>query len=266
VVFETEYQTILNAATTDGVGLPKYTEQIRQNNLVKDLKNAGLWSKLGSFYMFRLDASGGGDNAFSLYDWIEPNDELAEAQLISFPGYAITPEFINDYGWRMRIGTGIKLESPTFAINPITISSSGNSVGSYVVEYISGATTDNASIWSSLSNTFNAARYFDTTNHKIFRDKTLTTSYDFTGEGFKATTIDGRPDTDTTIIFRNNGVSTSRTKTGIDIGIAPQLQLNGQKALNNFDWVVGMCYSGGGGLYSTDVEVLDTIITNYMTS
>ena len=64
--FDADYAAILNYATTQGYTLPSASQQILQNQLVVDLKAAGVWSKLDTFAVFATD----GDSDFALIDWI----------------------------------------------------------------------------------------------------------------------------------------------------------------------------------------------------
>jgi hypothetical protein len=55
--FDSDYQAVLNyAATIPGCILPTAGQQIKQNQLVLDLKLAGAWSKLDTFAVFATDA------------------------------------------------------------------------------------------------------------------------------------------------------------------------------------------------------------------
>jgi hypothetical protein len=63
--FDVDYQSILDYATTQGYTLPSGGQQSKQNKLVVDLKDAGIWSKLDTFAVFATD----GDSDFALIDW-----------------------------------------------------------------------------------------------------------------------------------------------------------------------------------------------------
>jgi hypothetical protein len=71
--FDTDYQAVLNYATTQGYTLPSAGQQTLQNQLVLDLKTAGVWSKLDTFGVFATD----GDSDFALIDWIRLSDYTA---------------------------------------------------------------------------------------------------------------------------------------------------------------------------------------------
>ena len=63
--FDLDYQAILDYATTQGYTLPSESQQLLQNQLVVDLKDGGIWSKLDTFAVFATD----GDEDFALIDW-----------------------------------------------------------------------------------------------------------------------------------------------------------------------------------------------------
>jgi hypothetical protein len=62
---DADYQAVLDYATTQGYTLPSPSQQLLQNQLVVDLKDAGVWSKLDTFAVFATD----GDSNFALIDW-----------------------------------------------------------------------------------------------------------------------------------------------------------------------------------------------------
>jgi hypothetical protein len=63
---DADYQAVLDYATTQGYTLPSAAQQSLQNQLVIDLKDAGIWDKLDTFGVFATD----GDSDFALIDWI----------------------------------------------------------------------------------------------------------------------------------------------------------------------------------------------------
>jgi hypothetical protein len=71
--FDADYQAVLDYATTQGYTLPSSGQQALQNQLVLDLKTAGVWSKLDTFGVFATD----GDSDFALIDWIKLSDYTA---------------------------------------------------------------------------------------------------------------------------------------------------------------------------------------------
>jgi len=71
--FDADYQAVLNYATTQGYTLPSAGQQTLQNQLVVDLKDGGIWSKLDTFGVFATD----GDSDFALIDWKRLSDYTA---------------------------------------------------------------------------------------------------------------------------------------------------------------------------------------------
>ena len=69
VTFESEYQAILSYAISQGYALPSAFSQLMQNQCVKDLKDAGFWSKMDILYHFYNDAS---TIDFALINWKNP--------------------------------------------------------------------------------------------------------------------------------------------------------------------------------------------------
>jgi hypothetical protein len=70
---DADYQAVLDYGTAQGYTLPSASQQVLQNQLVVDLKAAGVWSKLDTFAVFATD----GDSDFALIDWIRLTDYTA---------------------------------------------------------------------------------------------------------------------------------------------------------------------------------------------
>jgi hypothetical protein len=66
VIYDVAYQAILDYATTQGYTLPSASQRLLQEQLLIDLKDAGVWSKLDTFAVFAND----GNSNFALIDWI----------------------------------------------------------------------------------------------------------------------------------------------------------------------------------------------------
>jgi hypothetical protein len=62
---DADYQAVLTYATTQGYTLPSFGQRLLQNQLVIDLKAAGIWNKLDSFGVFATN----GSSDFALIDW-----------------------------------------------------------------------------------------------------------------------------------------------------------------------------------------------------
>lgn len=88
--FDTDYQAILDYATTQGYTLPSEAQRVKQNQLLVDLKSAGIWSKLDTFANFATD----GSSNFALIDW----KRLTQYTAVN------SPTFITNQGFR---GNGV---------------------------------------------------------------------------------------------------------------------------------------------------------------
>ena len=64
-----DYTALKSYATTQGYSLPSNSQQIIQEQLIKDLKTAGVWDKLDLLYVFATD----GDNDFATLNWKAPS-------------------------------------------------------------------------------------------------------------------------------------------------------------------------------------------------
>jgi hypothetical protein len=71
--FDSDYQAILNRATTLGYTLPNATQQALQNQLLLDLKSSGAWAKMDVFYMF----ANNGSKEFATINWKSPSSNQA---------------------------------------------------------------------------------------------------------------------------------------------------------------------------------------------
>jgi hypothetical protein len=86
--FTSEYQAILTAGS--GFTRPSASQQILQNQLIIDLKAAGVWSKLDSFMMFRND----GSREFATINWKDTTN------LATVPSGNSFPTFSSAYGFQ----------------------------------------------------------------------------------------------------------------------------------------------------------------------
>lgn len=262
--FTAEYLAILSRASGLGYTAPVYSQQVLQNQLIVDLKAAGYWAKLGNMYMFKVDLTAGGSPQFTFLNWISPANPACSIQ-INTGGF--TPPVHTTQGWRFTNENRMVIGSNVGGgINPINTTSIRNSEGTYVAAFVANSSTGSNLMWSTDNNGWNKAFYNTTAGHTIFRGIGLTDSFDFTGLGFKAATIDGVITSDTTIFFQNGGAQTPKTKTGVDVGVGGNnlyLNFNGSNSNNSFSWTSGFWFSGAG-LSSADMPGFQTIITNYM--
>lgn len=64
-IYEPQYKSILDFATTQGYTLPSTAQRLKQNTLLSSLKTSGVWNKLDTFANFATD----GSSNFALIDW-----------------------------------------------------------------------------------------------------------------------------------------------------------------------------------------------------
>jgi hypothetical protein len=90
--FDADYKAVLDYATTKGYTLPSASQQALQNQLLVDLKDAGIWSKLDTFAVFATDAEdspGSGTSNFALIDW----KRLSDYNPVNSPTFATNQGF-----------------------------------------------------------------------------------------------------------------------------------------------------------------------------
>jgi hypothetical protein len=265
LVLEPEYQAVLTQAQVLGYDSPGYTQRNKQNQLVRDLKTAGLWTKISQLYMFRVDTSDGTSPGFTFINWITPT---ISASLQRTNTTFALPSFTNNVGWTFNQNNSIQLgQNIGLGPSPITLTTStGNTEGVYYQAFIGNSSSGNNYIWSTNNNEWNRALYNNTTLHSIWREKQLTASYDFTGLGFKCQTTDGLINTDVNRVFRNGGVSTTRSVASADTGIGGGSMFVNGVSTGRHSWTCGMWFNGANLSSSVDVPALETIINSYMTS
>ena len=85
--FDADYQAVLNYATAQGYTLPSAGQQTKQNQLMLDLKSAGVFSKMDAFWVLATD----GDNNYALIDWVAQSKNATRVNSPTFTanqGYA----------------------------------------------------------------------------------------------------------------------------------------------------------------------------------
>jgi len=177
---DADYQAVLDYATTQGYTLPSASQQALQNQLVVDLKDAGIWSSLDLFYVFATD----GDSDFASINWKDPNNfeciEVNSPTFTSNQGFASngTSSYLNtDYNV-LNDSTNFQLLSNGLAYYVTDVGSvhhgarDGNDPNQ--IFYTSAAkrhqinannfTTSNNTYYASVRNGSNVAQYENNTN------------------------------------------------------------------------------------------------------
>jgi len=83
--FDSDYQAVLDFATSEGITLPSTSQQILQNNVVLSLKDKGLWNKKDVFGLFATD----GNVDFALICW----KRLIKMDAINSPSFSANAGF-----------------------------------------------------------------------------------------------------------------------------------------------------------------------------
>jgi hypothetical protein len=122
--FDTDYQAVLNYATTQGYTLPSAGQRIKQNQLIVDLKAAGVWNKLDTFAVFATD----GSSSYALIDW----KRLSQYTAVNSPTFTINQGF-NSNGTSSYIDTNYNAST-----NGINFQNTDACEGAWVINPISG--------------------------------------------------------------------------------------------------------------------------------
>lgn len=134
---DADYAAILSYATTQGYTLPSASQQTLQNQLVVDLKAAGVWSKLDTFAVFATD----GDSDFALIDWIN----LSQYTAVNSPTFTSNQGFQGD-------GTSSYIDSnynPT--LNGVNYTLTDFSFGWYMNQYDTSASNQECAFGTTAS-------------------------------------------------------------------------------------------------------------------
>jgi hypothetical protein len=94
VSFDPDYQAVLDYATTQGYALPSASQQTAQNQLVLDLKAAGVWTQLDMLHVWRTGDTSVQD--FKTIDWIRLN-EATIVNAITFVNSGVQGDGVNAY-------------------------------------------------------------------------------------------------------------------------------------------------------------------------
>jgi len=172
--FEAEYETILAYAEAQGMSLPSDDQQIKQNQLVINLKSLGIWSLLDVFYMFATDAMSNGTitvQNFACINWINPSSY--EATLVNAPTFTQNRGF-NSNGSNDYFNTNYQLS------NGVNFQQNDGSLGFYMFTGASAGSSNRPGICTTDGTRF--TWIIDRgTNNVSGRMNSGTTNYDFTG-------------------------------------------------------------------------------------
>jgi hypothetical protein len=245
--FTTQYQAILNRASALGYTLPSETEKRKQNQLVSDLLNNGLWTNLGQFYMFKQNTSVSGSTGFTMINWITPANSVNTLSRVASGD--TFPTFTSNVGWNFtnRNGMLIGVNPVSNTVNPIN-AATGGTMGGWVA--LTGASSSSGlnTLYQTTNNEWNRMAISNTANQLIWRPA-LTTAADMRGTGFKSLTVSGHMSATTAVTLYNNTTVLNRVRTSADPGLAGgSLYLNGATSsaqqITMWTWSCSSYWSG----------------------
>jgi hypothetical protein len=121
--FDSDYQAILTAGSA--FTQPSSLEQNLQNQLIVDLKSAGIWAKLDAFYMFCNGISTDSTGAFARINWKNPSANYGTSQGTGLPPISAKNGFTGNGNGGVNLNF-----NPTSA--GLNFNSSNASLGVYV--------------------------------------------------------------------------------------------------------------------------------------
>lgn len=248
-IYEPEYVAILDFATLNGFTLPSDGQKTLQNQLILDLKNAGIWSDLDLFYVFATD----GDRNYAKINWRDPFNwyGIENGSMIFTTNVGFSPSSlnVNNYittSWNPSLnGTAYTRDDACRFVWDYDNTISGSNV------------YDSANLVGG-NNSFNGA---SGTNHRINQGaNSLAVSYDFAGVGLK---IIQRTNSSSINLYNNSATPTNRTISSQILDNAEQrLFTRGTAGTSARKLSI---YGLGASLSSLENDLLNAT-TNYMSS
>jgi hypothetical protein len=237
--FDSDYQAILNYATTQGYTLPSESQRIKQNQLLLDLKAGGIWNKLDTFVVFATD----GSSNFALVDW----KRLSQYTAVSSPLFITNQGFQGD-GLSSYLNTNF-----TPSINGVNYTLDNASR----LAWISGTST-NTQIDGSLTQNNNLMLKVNSNNQRFNTTFTINIAADNSHDGYRLfnrlSSIDVALFSDTTLFSRLQGSQSLPSANQTILANA------GNRSGNLVSF-----YGMGASLFSENTA-LRTALTNYITS
>lgn len=259
VVFDTDYQAILNYATAGGITLPREDVRTLQNQLMLDIKSAGAWDKLDVFSIW----ANIGSSAFADIDWRRTIrlGALTRMTPVSSPVFTNKQGFTGD-GISSHIDTNFNPAVPP----ALPASSSWNYTRTNASRYyfhFSGSNTIVDGIQSSASyNRINLG--VSSGQHTINSINNLATAG--SGTNFLFSTTQGiksiHRTNGTTVICYNDKVGTTFSQTDEALRSANQLVL--KRSTNSVSNNTSFGYAMGASMTAENNAFVDAL-NNYMT-
>ena len=247
VVLESEYQALLDKATTDGDAKPSRLQQLNQNTLLKSLKTDGIFAKLDGLWVFATN----GDSDFATYNWIDSSK--FQATKVSSPTFTTNVGFNGD-----GTSSHVSLNLDTTSSDVTKYTQNSASFGVYSWDDIESS--DNFYPISQ-SSRIRLQRRTATTNNRI--NNALPS--DTQDIGTSGTGLIGL---NRTTSATYNGLASNGTLTANITGNSIALNQSSNFVINRFDTTfksgrIGLCWVGQG-LTSTEWSNFVTHVNTYI--
>ena len=246
LVYSTEYQNILNYAISQSYPLPSASQRALQNQMIVDLKNAGIWNNLDLFYVLATD----GSQSFTSLNWKNPSSTYQM-------GYVNSPIYISNKG---LVGNGTSAYLTT-GFNPEVNGVNYLTNNASRFSWTFTGTSDNTKAIDITGSGLDFTNLANSSNQRINSGgNDLNAVFDFTGNN----TLKFISRTSSTNVYLRNGATTgNRTATSTNRPNAALTLLGwgGGNASN-----VGISIYGLGSSLSGLDSNLNTILSTYMNS
>lgn len=236
---DSDYVAVLNRAITLGYSLPTFSQIIKQNQLVVDLKAGGVWNKLDVLYIFAND--GGSD--FATLNWKSP--ALYQATLVNSPSFTANQGFVGN-GSSSFINANFNPST-----NGVNYTLDNASISTYV--FSAGFSP----IAGSLGGDNRLALGSSASNYRLNTSSGLNSSFSFDGTGLKS--FNRRTSTNLTLF--NGLIGANRTATSTGLPVSSYIL----RYTSNYGTSRISTYSMGASLVSENTAYVNAINT-YITS
>ena len=241
---DADYKAILDYATAQGYTLPSASQRLLQEQLLIDLKSAGVWSKLDTFAVFATD----GNSDFALIDW----KRLTQYTAVNSPTFTTNSGFNGD-GTSAYIDTNFDISTGTnYALNNAS-------------RLMYGVFPNDSTYPESQSGVNrNITRNAVSTRQQINQGTSylnLDTSSDWVGTGNRFRSINRTSSTNVELFA--NTTQTSRTATSVALVSGNQFLLRGFSAYTSA--TIFKIYGMGASMVSENTDLYNALNT-YITS
>jgi hypothetical protein len=244
VVYTTEYQAVLNFATSQSYPIPSDSQRLLQNQIIVDLKASGIWDSLDLFYVFAND----GSQSFATLNWKNPGSTY-QIGFVNSPIY-ITNKGLQGNDVSAYCTTGWK---PTNGVQYTDVNASR-------FAWVFTGTSNNSKAIDIVENGVDYTCYANAPDQRVNSNNNLNSAFDFTGNNMLKF-ISRRPSN--TMYLRNGNTTGTRTQTFTGLQNS-NLNLFGRPLGNNSNVGISI-YGVGAPLVDLDDE-LNTILSTYISS